>query len=353
MLLRAKFLSKSPDADTTGYWCRFMPGGRTTLGGVEFVFHRDCRDYDWLVVYDDMPSVRGERHTLWEEVLGCARENTLYITIEPSTIKAYGSAFLAQFGHVLTSQEPWAIRHPGRVYSQCGLVWFYGKTYEEVAAGFPVDKPEAFSTVCSSKRQPHTLHALRYEFTRRLHEVIPELQVFGHGHRPIASKAEALDPFRCHLAIENHRALHHWTEKLADPFLAGCLPIYDGCPNVFDYFPEESLVPIDMTDFEGSVEAVRGAMAAGVYAARLPAIREARRLVLEEYSTFPMLAKLLPRLHREVAKAPGTECILSRHAWRRRHPVAAVGYGVERLVTRWRAGQAKQASLQRRTPISP
>ena len=345
MPLRVKFLAKSSGDDPTDYWRRFLPAGEALQGEVEFLFRPDCRDYDWLVVYDDLPAVGDERFTLWREDLACPRDNTLLITGEPATIKVYGKAFLAQFGHVLTSQEPWAVPHPRPIFSQCGLLWFDGKTHQQAAAEFPAEKTHAISTVCSSKRQRHTLHALRHEFTRRMAAQLPELEVYGHGHRFIATKIEALDPFRYHLAIENHRAPHHWTEKLADAFLGGCLPIYFGCPNVFDYFPEDSLIPIGLDDLDAACETIREAIAGDLYQKRLPAIREARRLVLEEYSTFPMLARLIPRLHKKGHKPAGIQHILSRHAWRRSHPLQSVCYGIERVLIGSRARRGRFASL--------
>lgn len=345
MPLRVKFLAKSSGGDPTGYWRRFLPAGETRQGEVEFLFRPDCRDYDWLVVYDDLPAVGEERFTLWREELACPRDNTLLITGEPATIKVYGKAFLAQFGHVLTSQEPWAVPHPRPIFSQCGLLWFYGKTHQEAAAGFPTDKPQLLSTVCSSKQQRHTLHSLRHAFTARLKTRIPQLEVFGHGHRFIATKVEALDPFRYHLAIENHCAPHHWTEKLADAFLGGCLPIYFGCPNVFDYFPEDSLIPIGLDDFDAACETIRKVIADDIYQKRLPAIREARRLVLEEYSTFPMLARLIPSLHRDGPRPAGLHHILSRHAWRRSHPLQTVAYGIERMLIGRRARRERFANF--------
>ena len=330
MPLRIKFLSKATSENPAAYLPRCLPTGTCQIGDIEWILDPDCPQYDWLVVYDDLPLAAGGGNSQWEETLACPRENTLLITAEPATIKVYGKAFLAQFGHVLTSQEPWAIPHPNPIFSQCGLLWFYGKSHQEAAADFPTQKSLNFSTVCSSKQQRHTLHSLRHEFTSRLKNEIPELEVFGHGHRFIQSKVEALDPFRYHLAIENHFAPHHWTEKLADTFLGGCLPFYFGCPNVFDYFPEESLIPLDIRDFEGSLETIQKAMRDNAYENRLPAIREARRLVLDEYALFPMLSRLIPELHQAAKKPLAKETILSRHAWRKKHPLRAVSYLMER-----------------------
>ena len=346
MPLRIKFLSKAASENPAAYLPRYLPHGDRRIGDIEWILEPDCSHYDWLVVYDDLPLAPGGGNSQWEAKLACPRENTLLITAEPATIKVYGKAFLAQFGHVLTSQEPWAIPHPNPIFSQCGLLWFYGKSHREAAADFPTQKSLNFSTVCSSKQQRHTLHSLRHEFTCRLKNEIPELEVFGHGHRFIQSKVEALDPFRYHLAIENHHAPHHWTEKLADTFLGGCLPFYFGCPNVFDYFPEESLIPLDIRDFEGSLQIIQKAISDKAYENRLPAIREARRLVLEEYALYPMLSRLIPGLHQAAKKAVAKESILSRHAWRKRHPLQALAYGLERLRISKQATRCKNAFLK-------
>jgi hypothetical protein len=348
MPLRVKFLSKAASINPTEALVSFLPNRDHRVGEIEWIFAKDCSAYDWLVVYDDLPSVSGERNTLWEERLACPKQNTLLITSEPSTIKVYGKAFLAQFGHILTSQEPWAVPHPNPIFSQCGMIWFYGKSHKYAAADFPTNKTRDISTVCSSKQQRHTLHFLRHEFTRRLKIEMPDMEVFGHGHRHIQTKVEALDPFRYHLAIENHYAPHHWTEKLADTFLGGCLPLYFGCPNVFDYFPEESLIPLDIRDFSGSLETISQALRDHAYEKRLPAIREARRLVLEEYALFPMLSQLIPKLHEPTQKSQRTEIIQSRHTWRRKHPNGTLAYGLERMQISWRSRRLKDDFLTKK-----
>jgi hypothetical protein len=331
--IRVKFLTKHPDKDVTEGWRRFFPGQRTALGDCQFLFDRDERRYDWLVVYDDLPSVHGERHTLWQESLACPRGRTLLLTSEPATVKIYGRGFLNQFGWVLTSQEPWIIRHPGAIYSQTGLIRFYEGTQDEIAAHPPENKTALISTVCSSKQQKHTLHNQRYEFTLRLKQTLPELEIFGHGVRYIERKNEALDAFRYHVAIENHVCAHHWTEKLADSFLGKCLPFYHGAPNAAEYFPEESFIPVNIHDFDASLARIQQAIHDNEYERRLPAIREARRLVLEKYSTFAQLARLIGERHgaRPTTAPDGRGTIQSRHLWRRRHPLGALAFAWEKF----------------------
>lgn len=311
-------------------WIRQFPENKPVWGQCEFVLDRAAREYDWLVVYNDLPE--GTTNVF----LPCPRSQTLLVTTEPSSIKAYGNAFTAQFGHVLTSQPEWALPHPNRIYSQPALQWFYGMgserliTYDEMVAHPPLEKTRLIATVCSTKQQTHTLHQKRYNFTQELKKRIPELDIFGHGVRPMADKAESLDPYRYHVAIENFIGLHHWTEKLADPFLGVTLPFYCGCPNASDYFPDESFIPIDINDVDGASEIIRKAMRDGEFEKRLPHILEARRRVLEEYNIFAVLAKLIEERSTDMKPSSSGGVILSRRELRRRHPLVSVQHFYEK-----------------------
>lgn len=302
------------------------PGSRPGWGACEFISDRSCRNYDWLVVLDDIPRVQPGQ----VEQLACPRANTILVTTEPSSVTRYGRAFAAQFGRILTNQEEWALPHPRAIRSQTGNIWFYGKGFDEIARTPPSPKPELISTVCSSKRQAHTMHARRYDFTQRLKAELPELEIFGHGVRFIEKKHEALDPYKFHLAIENHRAPHVWTEKLADAFLGYTVPIYCGCPNVFDYFPEDSVIPIDIDDFPGALAAIRAAVSTpGEYERRLPAVIEARRRVMYEYNLPAMLARIIAEAGPAANDRGGA--IYSRRAMRVRHPADFIRFAWWRI----------------------
>ncbi len=293
---------------------RQLPGDGSRWGDCEFQFDPLLRRYDWLMVYEDLATRRDAGGRVEGERLACPSAHTLLVTTEPSSIKTYGSDFVGQFGHVLTSQAEWALPHPHRIHSQPGLRWFYGVggdrpvVYDELAAAQPA-KSKTIATVCSNKRQRHTLHNRRYQFIQRLQQAIPELEVFGHGVRRMDDKRQALDAYQYHVAIENFRGPHHWTEKLADAFLGFTLPFYFGCPNVADYFPEESFIPIDILDFESSRETIERAICDDAYQRRLPAVLEARRRVLQQYNLFAVAAELVTRFdgadHTPVARRPG------------------------------------------------
>ncbi|RMG29637.1 MAG: hypothetical protein D6721_05625 [Gammaproteobacteria bacterium] len=318
--IRVKFLTR----DRPEIHVRQLPGHARTWGHCLFLFDREERDYDWLVVYDDVPEREGQARHEAKEVLACPQEHTLLVTTEPSSIKAYGSAYTAQFGHVITSQEPWALPHPHRIYTQPGLRWFYGEGsrrllhYDALVAMQPPRKDRRISMVWSNKKDWYTNHRARYTFMKKVRDALPGLDVYGRGTPNVLDdKSAALDPYAYHIAIENHVAPHHWTEKLADAFLGFCLPFYHGCPNVEEYFPEESLVRIDIEDARGAIETIEAVMAAESHRKRLDAIVEARRRVLEEYNLFALLSREIEKRH-DTTNAERGGVLYSRHALRRR-----------------------------------
>lgn len=322
--ITVKILSRLPAAE----WLRYFPGGEPVWGRCRFSFERSDRRYDWLVVYDDLPPGADGRRDDSCETLACPRAQTVLVTTEPSTIKAYGGTYTAQFGYVLTSQEAWALPHPGRIYSQAGLCWYYGigrnhiRSLDEMRARPPADKTRLLSAASSAKRQRHTLHHLRYRLVHYLGERLPEMDVFGHGIRPMDDKAEAVDPYRYHLAIENHIAPHHWTEKLSDAFLGMTLPFYCGAPNAADYFPAESFIALDIHRPEECYRTIRETLTSDAYQRRLPSIREARQLVLDRYHLIAMLSRIIGETGIGDG-AVGFE-LCSRHTLRRRHPRVAL-----------------------------
>jgi hypothetical protein len=290
MNYKVKFIHRGSQASENTTFRKQSKNEEGIVGNCQFTFNPLNKDYDWLVIQDDVSKILPNQ----TEVLSCPKENTILITTEPPSITKYGRGFSAQFHHVITSQDEKALPHPNAIRSQTGNVWFYGRTYDEIVAVTEPNKTKKISTVCSDKQQGHTIHKLRYEFTKIMEERIPELERFGRGFKWIETKAEAIDDYEFHVAIENHYAPNVWTEKLADTFLGYAVPIYYGCPNIYDYFPEDSIILIDIYDVEGSIKKIKEIIATpGEYERRLPAIKEARRKVIEEYNLLAMIDKVV------------------------------------------------------------
>ena len=325
--IRVKVLSPIP----ARYFLHQLPEERSEWGNCRFTFDPEAREYDWLVVYEDLRTANKDGKRGLQETLACPSRQTMLVTTEPSSIKHYGNAYTRQFGCVLTSQEEWALPHRDRIFSQAGLIWIYGVgtgyelSFDHMVTQPPSNKTRDISMVFSPKRMRHTLHHRRFDFMQQLMQILPEMDVYGRGAKPLDDKAEALDAYRYHVAIENHISPHHWTEKLSDAFLGLTLPFYAGCPNAADYFPPESFIPIDMKDPAGAAAMIRQAIADKEYEKRLPAIIEARRRVLFEHNLFAVIAREIGKRHSQNLPAETKGAVLySRHALRSKHPLGGL-----------------------------
>ena len=319
---------------------RQCPNGDAQWHDAHLEFNPDSRDYDWLVVYHDLPNP--------VEMLACPRAQTILVTHEPSAIKTYGADFCRQFGYALTCHPEINLPHPRRISMHPGSMWIYGADFYEAAPADkfsynnmrwrpPPQKNKLISTVCSDKKQKHTLHFRRYLFTQAIKARISAMEIFGHGVRQINQKADALDDYRYHLTIENVICPHHWTEKLADAFLGFCLPFYIGAPNAADYFPPQSFIPLDINDIDGATKTIQRAIDNNEYEKRLPHIIEARRRVMEEHNLYAMLARTIINLPAIASNVSHNEKIYSRRALVSRNPFVAARYLREKWTTSKRA----------------
>ena len=302
-----------------------MFGGFTTstcIGRYEFTYDASCGDYDWLVVFDELPT-RCER-------LACPKERTILCTWEPVSIKGYSKAYTRQFGHLLTNRPPEAERHPHYHLGRGYFPWFVREVPKTGAAG---DKPNLISAVCSAKQMKHTQHHARFELVSTLAGAIPEMDWYGKGVKPLARKEDALTPYKYHVAIENHIAPHHWTEKFSDPILCECLPFYAGDPAITEVFPVDCFIPIPIDDPAEAVRIVKEAIANGEYEKRREVIFEAKRLILKKYNFWHQVIGVVESVTTPCCKNTASTVIYARKELRKHDLSAALEDGLDHM---WR-----------------
>lgn len=231
------------------------------------------------------------------------RSRRVFVTSEPSPMHGYRPEYLNQFG-VLVS--PYAVKgFKGEwVNTHQGLPWFFGVsmvgrsrqsrlTWQElVDLPVPIKQPRV-SVVVSSKRF-HSGHRLRLRFLDQLkHELGDDLEIYGHGIREVADKAEAILPFGCHLAIENTIEPGYWSEKLADALLGYALPIYAGCPDIDRRLPDGCLVRIDLGRPKEAAAIIRDCLVQRLWEERAEAIGQARQQLMDHETFFHLIARVL------------------------------------------------------------
>lgn len=281
-------------------WYRHFPG---TSAGDELVcgrwrflindWHSPC---DAMVVFDDLPELVTPR---------CPRERVLHLGTEPLIVRRYPQAFTDQFALCLSADPD--LQHPHRVVSHPALPWFLGwnpdhgdapgsLTWQQMHDLFDEPRTKTISVISSNKAFTEE-HRRRLDFALKLKDRLKDkIDFYGRGFRDMSDKTEALRGYRFHVALENTRQRDYFTEKLSDAFIAGAFPLYHGCPNIGDSFPDDALLPINIDDMDGSVRAIEAAIEGNLDQQRRHAMRAARDLVMGEYNLPNVIVRMLDRI---------------------------------------------------------
>jgi hypothetical protein len=299
---------------TTEPLLRQTPGGLGFWKSHQFIANDpEMQDPDIWVVLEDV--VEEERAF---PKLG----RTVLLALEPPRTRDYRQEFLAQFDLVVSCHR--GLRHPNVRNEYQGQQWHIGlhkgadatnrpgfratMSYDDFQRMPLPRKEKALSAICSvSKRLPG--HRMRSEFVEKLQARLGDrLDLYGRGVRPIPDKADAIIPYRYHISLENSRLADYWTEKLSDSYLGWAFPIYWGCPNISDYFPENSLIQLDIDRPDEAIDVIEATMDESLSPERLAGLRAARELVLDRYNTFDVVRRacesLAPARPREAVIRP-------------------------------------------------
>lgn len=173
------------------------------------------------------------------------------------------------------------------------LDWYVDRSYDALANDVEPLKTETLSVIASTMTKLAG-HRARGALAEAIAKEIPVAHLYGRGReRELSDKAEGLFPYRYSVAVENTSRPHYWTEKISDCFVSLTVPFYFGAPNITEYFPEEALIPIPVDDPERAIAIIRETLHRDDYEARLPALREAKRLVLEKYSLHATIGRIV------------------------------------------------------------
>lgn len=290
--------------------------------GVEFDANPDCREYDWLMVYDEFPRNHEVEH------LACPPTHTILVTQEPPSIKIYSPIYTGQFNYVLTTHDPELFPHKNYRRGTGCLIWLNNRSVEENRLCRDFEKTELISAICSNKKNKHTEHFKRFTLIEHLRKNMPDLEWYGWGFRPLQKKHKALDAYKYHLAIENHIHPYHWTEKVADSFLSLCLPFYAGDPQLERVLPPESFIRIPLDNRDEALRIIRKAIKEDEYTKRLPAIHQARRLIIEKYNLWAQVLDIVAEHEQnrygEEPEQPVRGAVLQGRHKLRRNPITAL-----------------------------
>ena len=247
------------------------------------------RVWDMVIVYEGLNN---------EQTIKCKKGGLIFISGEPPFSRKYASKFLNQFDHLITSHPK--INHQSNHLSQQALPWHFGLSFKTKKFNYRFDdlvcmqlpeKKNKISIITSNKKMMPG-HKQRMIFLEALKNKFgDQIAIFGQGINPVDDKAEALLSYQFCICIENSAINDYWTEKITDPLLSYCVPIYYGCKNIDSYFNESSLIKIDINDVDYSLNIIKDVLqnANKIYSDKLEQLSIERNKVLNEYNLFNVL----------------------------------------------------------------
>lgn len=282
----------------SGRWILSQTKGRkgvSNCGKYRFYVNEEVDDPDFVII-------RG-KSSKKPMTFNVAPENVILATSEPYSVLAYPRDYCNQFGLVCSCQEN--LKHRNVKFTPAIIFWFAGvrfdakgrptpvKDYDCLKAAPTPEKTKLISVVSSTKAFTKG-HVDRIRFVERLKERYGDkIDVFGRGYNGFEDKCDVITPYKYHIVIENSRAKYYWTEKLSDSFICESYPIYYGCTNINEYFPDGSYSTIDINDFDGAVKVIDELLANDAYEKAKPLLKECKDKVLDEYNLFNYLARIM------------------------------------------------------------
>ena len=257
-----------------------------------------------LLIYSDF----GERHWGFKGL-------KVYLTGE-NMLPDFDQCDLA-YSPVEIAGDPRAVRFPyyAQVLPELGSL-VRPADYE---AHLCLDRPGFACFVASNARGTE-----RNRFFRALHRRRPLVSAGRHFNttgKPLADKMGLLRDFRFNLAFENSSSPGYVTEKLVEPLLAGCVPIYWGDPEVGREFNPSCMINVsDYTSDKVAIDhilEVDSDPQARLALLTAPPFRDNRdpACLSDEYLIAPLLALL------DAGNKPGTRRY--RHRSLREHTYAS------------------------------
>lgn len=259
------------------------PNGAGRVGRVHYALRHEQEPHYWLMLTSDRDGTLPPPQPMSR--LWCAvgeppiPESLRTIARTPAGMRVYAPAGYREYVPAGVDLH----------VSHCLLrTWHIGRGYDELRRmPLPADKSRTLSWITSDLRLLPG-HRRRMDFLDRLRAEVT-FDLFGRGFRPLADKWEGLAPYRYSIAFENSVFDGYFTEKLADPIMAGCLPLYHGCPDLERWLPAGSFLRFDPDD-PLVFDRIREWVASDLWRERRPALEEAKALLLERYNTFRFLA---------------------------------------------------------------
>tara|TARA_B100001057_G_C22845913_1_gene949037 strand:- start:1002 stop:2054 length:1053 start_codon:yes stop_codon:yes gene_type:complete len=215
-------------------------------------------------------------------------------------LKPSKNKFLNQFEKIYSNYEtnhneikslpflPWMINanHGDSIYSSHERNYTFFKNLDSL------NKKKTISIITSNKTMTSE-QTLRYEFAKYISKNLShEIDWFGNGVNVLEQKWSGIAPYKYHIVLENKFSENIISEKLYDSFLGLSFPIYAGAKNIYKYFDKNSLMTINLENFEESKKIIENTIKENLYEKYYTKLLDSKLLVLDKFNIFIRLADI-------------------------------------------------------------
>ncbi len=206
--------------------------------------------------------------------------------------------------------------------TQSSALWGCKQGYDFYKNLKTMDKTITLSAITSTKaegKRPSSYSKKQQlDFLRSLRKELKEFDLKIKSR--VKNKDEILIPSKYTVVLEDTSEPHFFSEKLTDAFLCNSMPIYFGAPNIFEYFPKNSLILLEDLDIEKAKGIIKYTIENNLYEKNKDAILSAKNMVLNRYNLFMTIVEKISEY--EISKKPVKEITIIKRK-KRRHPVVS------------------------------
>ena len=171
------------------------------------------------------------------------------------------------------------------------------KSYDELMNEAITEKTEEICCILSNKEMNEG-HRLRKEFTEKMLNKYPSLHLYGgvsfaNKTLPNNNKYDTLVKYKYSLGFDNQDHIDNFFgTQFTDALLAECCPIFWCGTDLSKYFPEGSFIQLNIRD-KNEVERIIDIIENDDFSKRIPAIKEAKNLLLNKYNIWPTIKNII------------------------------------------------------------
>lgn len=286
---------------------QFTGNDQGEFGSDRFCLNDGVREADaWFIFEDVVPD---------DSVCEVPDGQVFFVSAEASWpadyyLSAAMDTFLSQFDAVASCHPT---NHRRQLFEAPFLPWMVNANHRSIFRAHLRDinflkdfqgeqKTRPLSVFCSNQTWTAD-HRLRLAFVSHLKkELGDDLDWFGNGVNELDEKWDGLATYERTIVLENRQTPQIYTEKILDPFLAFCQPIYYGDPTLVHRLPLNSSQLINIRDFQGATQTIRSILKSPVVTPDQEALSQGKKIVLDELHFLGRAARLAKGQYQEIGR---------------------------------------------------